>query len=78
MQLIRSTSGRPDVEHDVDRAGRLPRSWAEMVGVNLPRDVPLDPTRRPFAVDFDNGTMNVSPGSECLTLPGEKLPPLPQ
>jgi tetratricopeptide (TPR) repeat protein len=62
----------------LERAGRPPSSWRELIDAGLLSGVPLDPTGRPYELDHVNGTINVSTDSTLFPLPGESLPPLPQ
>ncbi|MEE2635911.1 MAG: hypothetical protein VYE68_01595 [Acidobacteriota bacterium] len=57
--------------------GRPPRSWAELVDAGLLVGIPIDPTGRPYVIDFSSQTINLSPESELYPLPGESLPPPP-
>lgn len=62
----------------LDREGRPPLAWRELIDAGLLRGVPLDPTGRAYELDNLNGTINVSTDSTLFPLPGESLPPLPQ
>ena len=59
----------------IDQSGRPPRSWAELIDAELLPGVPVDPTGRPYVMDFISNTINVSSDSELFPLPGETLPP---
>ena len=59
----------------VERSGRPPRSWDELIEARLLPGFPVDPTGRPYVMDVTSNTINVSPDSELFPLPGETLPP---
>ena len=61
----------------IDLRGRPPRSWDELVDAGLLVAFPVDPTGRPYVMDFATGTINVSSDSVLHPLPGETLPPPP-
>lgn len=60
------------------QTGRPPSSWSELIGAGFLAGVPVDPTGRPYVMDFASGTINVSSDSELYPLPGESLPAPPQ
>ena len=59
----------------VEQIGRPPRSWQELIDAGLMAGFPVDPTGRPYVMDYTSGTINVSSDSELFPLPGERLPP---
>ena len=59
----------------VEQSGRPPRSWEELVDAGLLPGFPVDPTGRPYVMDFTSATINVSSDSELFPLPGETLSP---
>ena len=59
----------------VEQIGRPPRSWQELIDAGLMVGFPVDPTGRPYVMDYTSGTINVSSDSELFPLPGERLPP---
>ena len=59
----------------IEQSGRPPRSWEELVEARFLARFPVDPTGRPYVLDYASGTINVSSDSELFPLPGETLPP---
>ena len=59
----------------IEQSGRPPRSWDELIEAELLPGFPVDPTGRPYVMDFTSGTINVSSDSELFPLPGETLSP---
>ena len=59
----------------VEQSGRPPRSWEELIDAGLLPGFPVDPTGRPYVMDFTSATINVSSDSELFPLPGETLSP---
>ncbi len=57
----------------VEQSGRPPRSWEELIDAGLLPGFPVDPTGRPYVMDFTSATINVSSDSELFPLPGETL-----
>ena len=61
----------------VERTGRRPRTWAELVGAGLLRGRPVDPRGTPYLLDPEQGVIDVSRDSPLYPLPVEppSLPP---
>ena len=59
----------------VEQSGRPPASWEELIDAGLLPGFPVDPTGRPYVMDFTSATINVSSDSELFPLPGETLSP---
>ena len=57
----------------VEQSGRPPASWEELIDAGLLPGFPVDPTGRPYVMDFTSATINVSSDSELFPLPGETL-----
>ena len=56
-------------------SGRPPRAWSELIDAGLLMEIPVDPTGRPYVIDFSRQTINLSRESELYPLPGESLRP---
>jgi hypothetical protein len=52
-------------------SGRLPESWGVLVRAGAIRDVPLDPSGTPFALDPELGRVSVAPSSALFPMPVE-------
>ena len=62
------------VQRFIEQGGRPPRSWEELIEAGFLTGFPVDPTGRPYVMDYTSGTINVSSDSELFPLPGQTLP----
>jgi hypothetical protein len=53
----------------VERVGRPPRRWEELVSSGLLAAIPVDPTGAPYVLDPSNGDVGPSPSSKLGVLP---------
>jgi tetratricopeptide (TPR) repeat protein len=56
------------------RRGRMPETWGELTSAGLLRAVPVDPTGRPYELNFHSGEIDVSRESKLSPLPTEPAP----
>jgi hypothetical protein len=62
----------------VEREGRFPATWAELVRAEPLRGIPTDPTGTPFELDPASGRVVLSPKSPLWPPPQEPRKPGPQ
>ncbi len=53
----------------LERTGRFPQTWAELISSGLLRAMPIDPTGAPYVLDPSRGEVRPSPESKLGVLP---------